>query len=403
MTTPTMTTPTMTPTSTPKPRTFEARYGVLALLLVAANLRPALTSVGPVLQEIIADLGLTGAAAGLLAALPLLMFGGLSPFARAGLAFGLERTLAVCLGLTATGIALRSWGSPAALFGGTVIFAAGIAVANVLVPSMVKRDYPGRIAVMTTSYLMVISLTATVATGLAAPLSDVLPGGWRSSLAVWAGFAALSLLAWLPRLRTARPAPPHKPLPGTAKPIWRSPLAWRITVYMGLQSLIYYVVLGFTPLYLADHGVARSVSGLWLTLSQAVGFGIGFVAPTLMRGPDQRIPAVAAPLFTTLAIVGLAVAPQFGFIWLGVFGASLGMTFILAFALVGMRTRDHREAAALSAMAQSAGYLIAAAGPFAFGWLHDLTAGWSVPMAGLIAISVVEAVVGLGAGRGGTV
>jgi len=386
-----------------RPQPGTVSYGVLAFLLVAANLRPALTSVGPVLQEITADLNLTGAAGGLLAALPLLIFGGFSPFARAGLAFGLERTLALCLVLTAAGIALRSSGSTATLFGGTVIFASGIAVANVLIPSLIKRDFPRQIERMTTSYLMVISLTAAVATGLAAPLADVLPGGWRSSLAVWAAFAALTLLAWLPRLRNAASGPPPKPLQ-EGKPVWRSQVAWRITLYMGLQSLVYYVVLSFMPLYLADHGVARSVSGLWLTVSQAVGFSIGFVAPTLMRhGPDQRILATAPPVCTALAIVGLAFAPHLGFVWLVVFGASLGLTFILAFALIGMRTRDHREAASLSAMAQSAGYLIAAAGPFAFGWLHDLTAGWTVPMAGLVAIAAIEAIVGLGAGRDGYV
>lgn len=390
--------------ATPKLRLPEVSYAAMTLLLVAANLRPALTGVGPVLQEIAADLDLTGAAAGVLAALPLLIFGGVSPFARLGLAFGLERTLTLCLTLVAAGVALRSWGSTAALFGGTVVFAAGIAVANVLVPSLVKRDFPRRIEAMTTAYLMVISLTAAVATGLAAPLADVLPGGWRSSLAVWAALAGLSLLAWLPRLRNApedaAPAPGDK----RARPVWRSSLAWRITLYMGLQSLIYYVVLAFIPAYLAEHGIARSVSGLWLTLSQTVGFCIGFVAPALMRrSPDQRVLAATAPVFTALALAGLAFAPHLGLIWLAVFGASLGMTFILAFALIGMRTRDHREAASLSAMAQSAGYLIAAAGPVAFGWLHDLTAGWILPIAALVAVTACEAAAGLGAGRDGYV
>ena len=389
-------------TTKPKPRSVTVSYGVLAVLLVAANLRPALTGVGPVMQEIVADLQLSGAAVGLLAALPLLIFGVFSPFARAGVAFGLERTFALCLALTAAGIALRSSGSAVALFAGTVIFATGIAAANVLMPSLIKRDFPHRIEAMTTAYLMVLALSAAAATGLAAPLADHLPGGWRSSLAVWAVVAGLTLLAWLPRLRNPRTEASPPPQDG-ATPVWRSPLAWRITVFMGLQSLVYYVVLSFMPFYLADQGVPRSLSGLWLTTSQMVGFAIGFVAPALLRGPDQRPLAVVAPLVTALALLGLATAPQLGLVWLTVFGAALGMTFILAFALIGTRTRNHREAASLSAMAQSAGYLIAAVGPFAFGSLHDLTAGWRVPMTALVAITVTEAAVGLGAGRKGYV
>jgi MFS transporter, CP family, cyanate transporter len=384
------------------PRSFQFSYSVLAFLLLAANLRPALTGVGPVLQEIRSSLALPGAAAGLLAALPLLMFGGCSPFARLALVFGLERALAGCLALTAAGIALRSAGSAAALFGGTVIFATGIAVANVLMPSLIKRDFPYQIESMTTAYLMVMSLTAAAATGVAAPLADHLAGGWRSSLAVWAVFAALTLLCWLPKLRNAGVAATEKRPEHPTKPIWRSPLAWQITFFLGLQSLIYYVTISWMPTYLADHGVPRSESGLLLTLSQVVGFAVGFVAPALLRrGADQRPLAVAASVITALCVLGLAVAPRLAGLWLTVFGASLGITFILAFTLIGLRTTDHRQAASLSAMAQTTGYLIAATGPVAFGWLHDLTAGWTVPMAGLVAVTVIEAAIGLGAGRHG--
>jgi MFS transporter, CP family, cyanate transporter len=386
------------------PRSFKLSYSILTFLLLAANLRPALTGVGPVLQEIRSSLALPGAAAGLLAALPLLMFGGCSPLARVALVFGLERTLAGCLALTAAGIALRSEGSAAALFGGTVIFATGIAVANVLMPSLIKRDFPRQIESMTTAYLMVMSLTAAAATGVAAPLADHLAGGWRSSLAVWAVFAALTLLCWLPKLRTPGVPGTEKRPERPTRPLWRSPLAWQITFFMGLQSLIYYVTIAWMPMYLADHGVSRSESGLLLTLSQVVGFAVGFVAPTLLRrGPDHRPLAVAASLITALCVLGLAVAPRLAGLWLTVFGASLGMTFILAFALIGLRTSDHRQAASLSAMAQATGYLVAATGPVAFGWLHDLTAGWTAPMAGLVAVTAIEAAVALGAGRRGYV
>ncbi len=384
-------------------RSFTFSYGIFAFLFLVANLRPALTAVGPVVDDIRTSLGLSAAAAGLLAALPLLIFAGCSPLAGLARVFGLERILAGCLAVTAAGIALRSAGTAAALFGGTMILAAGIGVANVLVPSLIKRDFPLRIESMTTAYLMTMSLTAAVATGLAAPLAQRLAGGWRWSLAVWAVFAAVALLCWLPEVRKGGDAA-AKQQPDVAAPLWRSGLAWLITVYMGLQSLIYYVVLAWMPAYLADHGTSPAEAGFLLMLFQAVGFGVGFAAPPLLRrSPDHRLLAAATSLCAALAILGLMLAPRFAGLWLAVFGASLGITFILAFALIGLRTRDYRQAASLSTMALAAGYLIAATGPVAFGWLHDLTAGWMVPMAGLLAVTVGEAVVGLGAGRRGYV
>jgi MFS transporter, CP family, cyanate transporter len=385
-------------------KSFRISYGVLAFLLVAANLRPALTSVGPVLDAIRSSLDLSGAAAGFLTTLPLLIFAGFSAFARLGQVFGIERTLAGCLVLVAAGIALRSQGSVAALFGGTIVFATGIAVANVLMPSLIKRDFPHQIERMTSAYLMVMALTAAIATGLAAPVATSLPGGWASSLAVWAAFALLTLLCWLPQAQKAGAPGGAELLDTGVTPVWRSALAWQITVFMGLQFLTYYVIVSWLPAFLADNGVSAAESGWLLTLYQLVSFGVGFVAPALLRRwRDQWALAVAACLVTALCVAGLIAAPRLAGLWLAVCGASFGFTFILAFALVGMRTADHRQAAALSAMAQAASYLIAATGPVAFGWLHDLTGAWTVPMAGFLAVTVVQAVAGFGAARQGRV
>jgi CP family cyanate transporter-like MFS transporter len=386
-------------------KSFGVSYGLVAFLLLAANLRPALTSVGPVLDVIRSSLDLSGAAAGFLTTLPLLIFAGLSPFARLGQVFGIERTLAGCLALVAAGIALRSQGSAAALFGGTVIFATGIAVANVLMPSIIKRDFPHQIEDMTSAYLMMMALTAAVATGIVAPLASWLPGGWTSSLAVWAVFAALTLLCWLPLARKAGGAPIAAPQPDVGvTPVWRSPLAWQITVFMGLQSLTYYVMIAWLPAFLADQGVSAAESGWLLTLYQMLAFGVGFVAPAVLRRwRDQRVLAVGACVVTALCVAGLIAAPRLAGLWLAACGVSVGFTFILSFALIGMRTADHRQAAALSMMAQTASYLIAATGPVAFGWLHDLTGAWTVPMASFLAVTVVQAASGFGAGRHGQV
>jgi len=387
-------------------RSFRISYGILAFFLLVANLRPALTSVGPVLEAIRSSLGLSSAAVGLLGTLPLLVFAGVAPLARLGHVFGIEKTLAGCLALTVAGIALRSQGSVIALFGGTMIFAAGIGIANVLVPSVIKRDFPHQVGSMTTAYVMVMSLTGAVATGLAVPLSAHLAGGWRSSLAVWAVFAALALLCWLPETRKAgAPVATRSSDDGaTAKPIWRSVLAWQVTVFMGLQFLNYYVTIGWIPLFLADHGDSPAEAGWLLTLYQLVAFGVGVVAPALLRrGGDQRALAVLASLVTALSILGLMAVPGLAGLWLIVLGVSFGITFILAFALIGMRTADHRRAASLSMMSQATAYLIAAAGPVAFGWLRDLTAGWTVPMVSLLAVAIIQGVAGFGAGRQGQV
>jgi MFS transporter, CP family, cyanate transporter len=387
------------------PRSLKISYGLVAFFLLVANLRPALTSVGPLLAAIRSSLGLSGAAAGLLPTLPLLIFAAFSPFAGLGRVFGIERTLAGCLALVVAGILLRSQGSIAALFGGTVVFAIGIGVANVLVPSLIKRDFPHQVASMTTAYVMVMSLTGAVATGLSVPLSAHSTGGWRSSLAVWAAFAALALLGWLPQARKAT-TPVAGVQDGSAieTPIWRSAVAWQVTIFMGLQFLIYYVTISWVPLFLVDHGQSAVTAGWLLTLYQVMSFAAGAVAPVLMRrGRDQRALAVGASLVTALSIAGLWAAPRLAGLWLFVCGASFGITFILAFALIGMRSRDHRRAVSLSTMSQATAYLIAAAGPVGFGFLHDHAAGWTIPMLSFLAIALAQTVAGFGAGRQGLV
>ena len=388
----------------PTPRTFTVSLGLLAFFLLAANLRPALTSVGPLLATIQSSLSLSGAAAGLLPTLPLLIFAGFSPFARLGQVLGIERTLAGCLALIVVGIALRSEGSIAALFGGTVIFAIGIAIANVLVPSIIKRDFPHHVGGMTTAYVMVMTLAGAIATGLAVPLAGHGAGGWRFALAVWAAFATVALVCWLPQTRKAHDPVAAAPseTAATTKPIWRSTAAWQVTVFMGLQFLIYYVTISWVPLFLVDHGRSAAEAGWLLTLYQVMSFAVGLVTPALLRrGRDQRVLAVVASLVTTLSTLGLLVAPRFAGFWLFVSGASFGITFILAFALIGMRTSDHRRAASLSTMSQATAYLIAATGPVAFGWLHDHATGWALPMLSLIAVCIIQAVASFGAGRRG--
>jgi CP family cyanate transporter-like MFS transporter len=217
-------------------------------------------------------------------------------------------------------------------------------------------------------------------------------------------FAAIALLCWLPEARKANAAVAARQPDEGGRPIWRSALAWQITVFMGLQFLIYYVTIAWMPVYLADHGLTLEEAGWLLTLYQVVSFGVGFVAPALSRRPrDQRPLAVVASLVTALSVLGLMAVPSLAGLWLLVCGVSFGITFILAFALIGMRTSDHRQAVSLSTLSQGTAYVIAATGPVAFGWLRDLTTGWTVPMVSLLAVTITQGVAGFGAGRPGQV
>src|SRR5215213_7088972 len=220
---------------------------VLGIVLLAANLRPALTGVAPLIGQIRADTGISNGVAGLLTTLPLLAFALLSPFApRVARRFGMERALLASLLILAAGILLR-W-AVAALFLGTAILGAAIAVGNVLLPGLVKREFPEHAGLMTSVYSASLGISAALAAGVSVPLAQLAGIGWRGALAVWALPALLASVAWLPQLgRSDRPADPSARNSPGVRDLWRSPLAWQVTLFMGLQSLSYYVTLTWLP------------------------------------------------------------------------------------------------------------------------------------------------------------
>ena len=376
---------------------------LFALILVMINLRPALTSVGPLLEDIRQSVGMSATAAGVLNSLPLLAFALFSPLAHFGRRFGMERALAAVMAVLALGILLRSQGSVAALFAGSVVLAAGVAVGNVLMPILIKRDYPERVQAMTTIYVMALGLAAALAAGLAVPLSRWLPGGWNTALAVWAIPAMAAALYWLPLAvrgggegRGARVAAPAA--------VWRSALAWQVTFFMGLQSLVFYVIIGWFPAIMQDAGYSARAAGFMMTYFQMLSLFVGLaISPFLKRARDQRLAAVLASLLATLPVIGLLLFPEIAYLWIGLLGLGSGACFVLALAFIGLRSANAYDAASLSMMSQSIGYLLAATGPFIFGFLHDLTHGWQAPLIMLPVIGIVQAVVGSSAGRNRTV
>ncbi len=376
---------------------------VLGIVLLAANLRPALTGLTPLIGQIRADTGMSYGVAGLLTALPLLAMGVLSPIAPLlARRLGMGRVLLVSMLVLAAGILLRSAGATAALFLGTAILGAGIAVGNVLLPGLVKREFPERVGLMTSTYSTALAISAAIAAGASFPVADQVGIGWRGSLALWAVPAFVAAVAWLLQVRYVRTANTSPAASQGVSAPWRSTLAWQVTLFMGLQSLGYYVVLTWLPEILQEEaGMSAARAGWMLALAQVVGIASIFLAPVLAgKKPSQHGIVVVAVTLTGAGALGLLVAAETATtLWVVLLGLGQGACFSLALTFFALRAPDSEHAAALSGMAQSVGYLLAAVGPFLFGLLRDETHAWTVPLALLFAVAVCLLITGLGAAR----
>jgi CP family cyanate transporter-like MFS transporter len=376
---------------------------LVGIVLLAVNLRPALTGLTPLIGQIRADTGISYGVAGLLTALPLLAMGLLSPIASLlAHRFGMERVLLASMLVLAAGILLRSAGAVTALFLGTAVLGAAIAIGNVLLPGLVKREFPERVGLMTSTYSTALAVSAAIAAGASFPLADQVGIGWRASLGSWALLALVAAVAWLPQMRSARPTNASPADSQGVNGPWRSALAWQVTLFMGLQSLGYYVVLTWLPEILQEQaGISASLAGWMLALAQAVGIASIFLAPVLagMR-PSQHGVVVVAVALTGAGALGLLVAAETATaLWVVLLGLGQGACFSLALTFFALRAPDSEHAAALSGMAQTVGYLLAAVGPFLFGLLRDTTHAWTVPLALLFAVAVCLLLTGLGAAR----
>lgn len=391
---------------------------IAGILLVAGNLRAALTTVGPVLSNLRDDLGLSSSAASFLVSLPLLAFAVVSPFVpRVALRLGLERTIAAALGVLAVGLVVRSTPPTVLLWVGTLLIGVAIAVLNVVLPSWVKRDFPTKIGQVTGAYSAAQSGFAAVASGVAVPVAGLSGLGWRLPAAMWAGMALIAVGVLLPLMwreagettEEATDAPGlvttdtgHAAHPGP--PLWRSLLAWQVAAFMGLQSTNYYVLITWLPSIEQDAGISDTTAGLHLVLFSIFGIGGSLGCSALLaRLRNQQVLGACIALVLVVANLGIMLAPGATVVWACVAGIGGGSSIVFALSLFGMRARSHRTAASLSGMAQSLGYILAAVGPVAVGALHDATGSWTPPMAVLLVLSGCLVVAGLLAGRDRTV
>jgi CP family cyanate transporter-like MFS transporter len=391
------------------PRATALRPGLILIgvLLVATNLRAAITSLGPVLRIVQGDQQLSSVAASVLVSVPLIAFATFSPIApKVAAKLGLERALGAALLLLAAGVVLRSTPPQPLLWAGTALLGVAIAMLNVLLPSLIKRDFPTRIGPITGAYTAVQSGVAAIAAGIAVPLAGQQSSGWRLSLGIWAGLALLALGLFAPQLRRSARGVTTSAGPGAsrARAPWGSALAWQVTFFMGLQSLAFYVLLTWLSSIEQAAGTSPAAAGFHQLLFNLFGLLGSLVCSALIhRLPDQRPIAVGGSLLLMAALTGLLLVPGAGVIWAVIAGFSSGITLALALSLFGLRTRHYAEAGALSGMAQAVGYTLAALGPIAIGAVHDATASWTPALTIMLALVAVQVVFGALAARPRTI
>ena len=372
---------------------------LLGLILVALNLRPALSSMAPMLSEVSKTLGLSAAQAGLLTTLPVLCLGLFAPLAPVlARRFGAERVVLGILLMLAGGIILRSSFGEIGLFAGSVLAGASIGVIGVLLPGIVKRDFPKQAGTMTGVYTMALCLGAAMAAGATVPLSEHFDKSWALGLGFWVVPALVAAIFWLPQVSQKHGA--HH-VAYRVRGLLRDPLAWQVTLYMGLQSSLAYIVFGWLPSILIGRGLTPTQAGLVLSGSVLIQLISSLAAPWLAtRGKDQRLAIVIVMAMTLGGLFGCLYAPLDGLWgWAILLGLGQGATFSLALTLIVLRSRDAHVAANLSSMAQGFGYTLASMGPFAVGIVHDWTGGWTALgwIFGVIGLGAIIA--GLGAGR----
>ncbi|MER5769944.1 MFS transporter [Streptomyces sp. NPDC001985] len=392
------------------------RLVTVGIVLAALNLRPAITSLGPLLEEVRAGLGMSGSVAGLLTSVPPLcfaVFGLAAP--RLARRFGPGTVVCAGMAAIAAGVLIRAFaGGTAGFVAASALALMGIAVSNVLMPVLVKRYFPDRVGSMTGLYSMALAVGTSVAAAVTVPLTGALGGGWRVGLGMWAALAVLAVLPWLALARDSRGAPaPAATAPpaagdgGTERPaprIVRSPTAWALACFFGLQATGAYITMGWMPQIFRDAGVPAGTAGVLLAVTMAMGVPLAFVIPRLAGRLRHQGPIVVVLGLSGLAgYAGLLTAPAAGaWAWALLLGVS-NCAFPLALTLIGLRSRTGGGVVRLSAFAQSTGYLISIPGPLLVGVVYQHSGGWDLPIMLMAGLLVPQIVCGVLAGRDRTI
>ncbi|MEU5365698.1 MFS transporter [Streptomyces sp. NPDC005925] len=408
------------------------RLAVVALVLAALNLRPAVTSLGPVLEEVRASLDMSGTAAGLLTSVPAICFAVIGSSApRLARRYGTAGAVALGGVVLTLGLALRPLAAGSLLFIVLSTLAlAGIAIANVLLPAVVKQRFPDRVGAMTGLYSMALNAGASSAAAVTVPLTEAFGGDWRFGLGAWAVLAALAVPPWIALSgRRDRPADPEAATPeqeapeqkapaqeaperqapeqGAPRPeapadhrISRDPTAWALTAYFGLQAGSAYIIIGWLAQIFRDAGLSAGTAGLLFSVTSLLGVPLSF-ALAAVAGRLSHQSGIAA----TLGVCGLAgyaglwAAPAGApWLWAVLLGVA-NCSFPLALTMIGMRGRDSGTVVRLSGFVQSFGYLLSIPGPILVGALYQHSGGWRVPLLFTMLLMLAQIGAGLLAGR----
>ncbi|MGG4455672.1 CynX/NimT family MFS transporter [Brevibacillus porteri] len=377
---------------------------IVGIIFIAVNLRAPLTSVGPLVGLIRDDVHISNTLAGMITTLPLLAFALFSPIVpKLGRKFGVEGMILFSIILLTFGVILRSVSGITTLYIGTAVLGLAISVSNVLLPSLIKREFPGRIGLMTGVYSVSMNLLGAIASGISVPIAVGLGVGWQGALGIWGILSLASVLCWLPQMkrRNRETATVQNQSADSSVNLWRSALAWQVTLFMGLQSMVFYVLITWLPEILKQQGTSSDQSGWLLSMMQLALLPFTFVVPIIAgRMSSQRSLVTITTMLLLSGTLGLLYgSSNFIVWWIIMIGIGGGFAFSLSMMFFGLRTENAQQAAELSGMAQSVGYLLAAIGPTLFGYLHDVTDSWTVPLLLLVCASILLFVFGLGAAR----
>ncbi|MFB4267485.1 CynX/NimT family MFS transporter [Nonomuraea sp. GTA35] len=376
---------------------------VTGFALAALNLRPAIAGISPLLDEIMNDVGLSPAGGGAITTVMVVclgVFGPVTPLLARRI--GLDRTLMAGLLVIAAGVALRGLDGAPVLYLGSALAATAIAVMNVSMPGVVKQHFPTRVNLMTGVYVSCVVAGAAAASALVIPIEHATGYGWRGVSALLAVPALLAALLWLPQALREQGGGQNGPRPfGT---VLRSRVTWYVTGLMGLQSLTFYVMLAWLPTIFLEAGLAADQAGYLLSLTNAVQVGTSLAVPVLAGRRASQVPyVVGAGVLTVLGYLGMLLAPTtLPWVWMIVLGIGQGASFALALLIIALRPSDPAEVTALSAVAQSVGYVIAAVGPLLFGFLRQVSGGWTVPLLAGLGVLAGQILAGWFAGRPAT-
>ncbi|RCG32410.1 MFS transporter [Sphaerisporangium album] len=363
-------------------------------------MRPALAGVSPLLAEIMADLGLTAAAGGGITTAMVVCLGLLAPVAPAlATRTGLDRTLLIGLLVLAAGVAVRPLGGVATLYAGSAVAGTAIAIMNVVMPGVVKQHFPDRVGLFTGIYVSGMVTGAASASAVMVPIEQRY--GWRVAAGSMAVFALAAALLWAPqalrRRAASRAGGAHRPYAG----LLRRRVTWYVMSFMGLQSLTFYVMLAWLPTIFRDAGLPADQAGYLLALTNLAQVAATLTVPVRAGRARSQVPhTVVAALATVAGYLGVLLAPAtLPWLWMIVLGLGQGASIALALLIIAMRAPDPASVTALSAVAQSSGYLLAALGPFLIGLLHQSSGGWTLPLVTGLAVCGAQLVAGVLAGR----